>query len=526
MTTTSRQRYTLAIVCVAVFMLLIDTTVVSVSLPSISRALKPSFAELQWVIDAYATALAVVLLTAGAVSDFVGRRRVFALGLALFTATSLLCAQAWTPLALDFGRAAQGVGGAMMLATSLALIAQEFPPGQRKGALAVWGATSTLALALGPLLGGALTSAFGWRSVFLVNVPIGVALLLLTLTCLVDRPGPPRSLDLAGLALFSVGLLGLLLAITRGNDDGWGSVRILTLLGAGAALLAVFVVVESRRDAPMLDLSLFRKPTFVGAAVAALATMAALGSLIFYITTWFQTILGYSPIQAGLRGSVTSGAAFAAALVASRACKRVPLRYPLSAGLVLIAAGDVVMHRVGPTSGWTALLPGMILAGAGLGLTAAPLAESFVGVVPPWKSGMASGTGSTFRQIGLAAGIAASGAVFQAAVSRGVTGSLAGSSLAGRAHGIASAIVAGQAKRAEASAPAAQRPLVHHAAQVGFAAGLSEIFLIAAAVAAAGSLLAFALVRAADLVAMPVGRPPEARPVPAAAPAAVASEGG
>ena len=501
----SRKKWTLGVVCVGVFMLLIDTSIVSVALPSISRDLSPSFTALQWVIDAYALMLAVALLTAGAISDIVGRRRVFAIGLVSFTAMSLLCAFAWSPLALDVGRGLQGLAGAMMLATSLALVAQEFPPAERPGALAIWGATSTLALAVGPLAGGSLTSAFGWRAVFLINVPIGIVLMFFTFTRLVNLPGPPAKVDVIGLVLFSSGLFMLVLAITRGNADGWTSPTIVGLLIGGVVLLTAFVVAESRIASPMLDLSLFRKPTFDGAAIAAFCTMMALGALIFYMTTWFQTILDYSPIQAGLRGSVTSGAALVAALFGGRMLKTVPARYPLAAGLMLIAIGDLVMHGVTTSSGWTALLPGMILAGAGLGLTSAPLAQSAVGVVPPWRSGMASGINSTFRQVGLAVGLATLGAIFQHTVNVQVKLAVAGTSVASSSGKLANEIVSGDAQSAVASASAGSRQIVEHAAQVSFASGLADIFLVAAFVAVIGSVAAAVLIRKKDLFVMPAG---------------------
>src|SRR3954471_7862842 len=251
----ARQRWTLVCVCVATFMLLLDITVVNVALPSIQRSLHGSFTDLQWVVDAYSLALATLLLTAGSLADLLGRRRVFVLGLALFSAASFLCGLATTPLFLNLARGLQGVGGAMMFATSLALLAQEFSGKERAAAFGIWGATIGGAVAIGPLVGGALTSACGWEWIFFVNVPIGIVAIFAAQRFIHESRDPDAGrIDWLGLITFSTSLFCLVLALIRGNDEGWGSTQIVALLVVAVVTMASFLIIESRQERPMLDL--------------------------------------------------------------------------------------------------------------------------------------------------------------------------------------------------------------------------------------------------------------------------------
>src|SRR5881275_877064 len=267
-----RKWWTLIAVCVATFMLLLDITIVNVALPAIQRNTGASFDELQWVIDAYALALAGLLLAAGSLADRLGRRSSFAAGLGLFSLASLLCGLSGDATLLDFARGLQGVGGAAMFACSLALLAQEFQGRERGTAFGVWGATIGGAVAIGPLVGGALTEGFGWEWIFFVNVPIGIATIAVTQMKVRETKDPTASgVDWLGTALFSGALIALVFALIRGNAEGWGSALILGLLVASVVLMVLFVVAELRRDDPMFDLTLFRKPTFAGASVVAFA---------------------------------------------------------------------------------------------------------------------------------------------------------------------------------------------------------------------------------------------------------------
>ncbi len=297
-----RKWWTLLAVCVATFMLLLDVTIVNVALPAIERSLKASFSDLQWVIDAYALTLAALLLTGGSLSDLLGRRRVFVIGIAIFTFASLLCGLAGSPTVLNLSRGLQGIGGAFMFSTALALLAAAFPPRERGTAIGIWGATTGASVAVGPLVGGLLTDGIGWEAIFFVNVPIGIATIALALAKVEESRDPHAgSLDWPGLLTFSGALFLLIFGLIRGNDEGWGSALIVALLAGAAVLLVVFVVVERRRRQPMLELSLFRKPAFNGASIAAFALSASMFAMFLYLTLYVQNILGYSPLESGLR---------------------------------------------------------------------------------------------------------------------------------------------------------------------------------------------------------------------------------
>jgi EmrB/QacA subfamily drug resistance transporter len=499
-----RQRWTLVCVCVATFMLLLDITVVNVALPSIQRSLHGSFTDLQWVVDAYSLMLATLLLTAGSLADLLGRRRIFVIGLGLFAAASFLCGLATTPLFLNLARGAQGVGGAIMFATSLALLAQEFHGKERGVAFGIWGATIGGAVAIGPLVGGALTSGFGWEWIFFVNVPIGIAAIVATLRFVHESSDPEgRRIDWLGLVTFSGSLFCLVFALIRGNDEGWSSGIIVSLLVASAVLMAGFVLVEARQESPMFDLTLFRKPAFVGVSAAAFALSASMFAMFLYLTLYLQGVLEYSPFQAGLRFLPISLISFFVAPVAGRLSARVPLRVLLGMGLILVGGGLLLMSGLSGSSGWTHLIAGFIIAGAGVGMANPSLATIAVGVVAPARSGMASGINNTFRQAGIATGIAGLGAIFQSQVQSRLIDALAGTPAAGRSHAIAHAVSSGQASQVVDSAPAASRAVIAHASESAFVGALNDILVVAAVVALVGAVLAAALVRQEDFVAQP-----------------------
>jgi EmrB/QacA subfamily drug resistance transporter len=474
-----RKWWTLIAVSVAIFMLLLDITVVNVALPSIQRSLHSSFQDLQWVVDAYSLTLAAFLLTGGALADLFGRRLLFTIGLVVFTASSAVCGLSSTPLMLNLARGAQGVGGALMFATSLALIAHAFHGRERGTAFGVFGAVTGIAVAVGPLIGGVITSAIGWEWIFFVNVPIGIAAVALTLSRVQESRDPhAHGVDWIGLVTFSGALFLLVFALVRGNDAGWGSTEIVAMLSGAGALLALFFLAELRQSRPMLDLSLFRRPAFAGASAAAFTLSASAFAIFLYLTLYIQQVLHYSPLQAGLRFLPTTLLMFAVAPFAGRLSTRVPIRLLLGVGLLFVSGGLYAMTAVTATSSWTALIPGFVLQGIGVGLVNPALASAAIGVVPHNRSGMASGANSTFRQVGIATGIAALGAVFQ--------------------HDILSGLA------------------LHHSHRVAFVDALDTIFTISAAVALIGAVLAFALVRSKDFVASyaPATQPPE--PAPAA----------
>jgi EmrB/QacA subfamily drug resistance transporter len=497
--------WTLVAVCVATFMLLLDITVVNVALPYIERDLGASFEDLQWVIDAYALTLAAFLLTAGSIADGLGRRRVFVAGLAVFTVASALCGLAGTPQLLNLARALQGVGGGMMFATALALLASAYHGRDRGTAIGLWGATTGAAVAIGPLVGGVLVEVSGWEAIFFVNVPIGLAAIALTLARVQESRDPTGGrVDWAGTVTFTAALFLAVFGLIRGNAEDWGA-PIIARLAAAVLLLIVFVAIERRSAHPILDLTLFRKPSFCGASIAAFVLSAAMFAMFLYLTLYVQNILGYSALEAGLRFMPITLMAFAVAPVSGKLAERVGVRWFLTGGLILVGVGLLLMRDVAPGDDWTALLPGFLVAGAGIGMTNPALATAAIGVVEPRRSGMASGINSTFRQVGIATGIAAWGAIFQHVVASRFL-EIAGSS---PVPGDAADFVAfGGAARAG--------PEIARLGEDAFVHGLDEILLLAAIVAIAGAALSAILVRRADFVTAPEpagGR----RPAPAEA---------
>jgi EmrB/QacA subfamily drug resistance transporter len=408
-----RKWWTLLAVCIGTFMLLLDVTIVNTALPYIERSLGASFTDLQWVIDAYALSLAAGLLTGGSLADLFGRRLVFVIGLVVFTAASLACGLAGSPLALNLARAVQGAGGALMFATALALLADAFRGADRGTAFGLWGATTGAAVAVGPLIGGALTEGLGWEYIFFVNIPIGIGAVALTLLRVDESRNPAGGrVDWGGLVTFSAGLFCLVFALIRGNAEGWSSGLIVGLLVAAVALLVAFALVELRSPHPMLDLALFRKPAFDGASIAAFSLSAAMFAMFLYLTLYVQNALGYSALEAGLRFLPVTLLSFLVAPVSGKLAERFGVRWFISGGLALVGLGLLLMRQIEPGDDWTAMLAGFMVAGGGIGAVNPALATAAIGVVEPQRSGMASGINSTFRQVGIATGTAALGAIF------------------------------------------------------------------------------------------------------------------
>jgi EmrB/QacA subfamily drug resistance transporter len=502
-----RKWWTLIAVCTATFMLLLDITVVNVALPDIQRSLHASFSDLQWVVDAYSLTLAAFLLTAGVMGDMFGRREVFAIGLGIFSVASLVCGLATSSTMLNFSRAVQGVGGAVMFATSVALIASAFHGRDRGTAFGIYGAVLGGAVAVGPLIGGAITSGIGWRWIFFVNVPIGVVAVFITLAKVQESKDPnTRRVDWIGFISFSVSLFFLVLALVRGNSDGWGSTLIIGLFVGAAVLMTVFLVAEWRQKDPMLDLGLFRRPAMVGVSATAFTLSASIFAMFLYLTLYIQDDLGYGPLAAGIRFLPITVMAFVVAPVAGKLTVRMQSRYLLSVGLLLVTGGLLLMATTHPDSGWTQLLPGYIVAGAGIGMVNPVLASASIAVVPFQRSGMASGANSTFRQVGIATGIAGLGAVFASQIQHKTQAALNTTAVGHQvaAHGGAplnQALQAGavrQAAQALGEGPA--RSALLAAYRTAFSGTLDELLVIGSVVAFAGSVAAFVLVRQKDFV--------------------------
>jgi EmrB/QacA subfamily drug resistance transporter len=412
---------TLAVVCLATAMLMLDVAVVNTALPKIASDLGSNLTGIQWIIDAYTLALAAVVLTAGSIADRVGRRRIFTTGMALFTATSLACALASDIAMLDTARALQGIGAAMMFASSLAILVDAFPtdPGRAK-AFAAYGATIGASFAVGPLVGGVLTSGLSWRAVFYINVPLGIAAIAASYKWLREsRDSSPRAIDRIGQATLTGGLFLIVLALLRGNQEGWGSTRIVAELVGAVGLLALFLVTESRVQQPMLPLHLFRRPDFSGAQIAAFAVSASFFALFLYITLYLQEVLRLSPIQAGLVMLPGTFLLFAVAGATAQLPRRIRPGLLVVVGLALVAGGLALMTVAGAHSSWTALLPGELVVCFGTGLLNPALAAVAMGSVPERQSGLAAGVNDAFRQTGIAVGVAAFGALVPAAAAMG-----------------------------------------------------------------------------------------------------------
>jgi EmrB/QacA subfamily drug resistance transporter len=499
--------WTLTIVCIGIFMLLLDITIVNIALPDLVKSLHASFTDLEWVIDAYAISLAALLLIAGSLGDLAGARKVFMVGLAVFCVSSLMCGISQTPGFLIAFRAVQGIGGAAMFATSLALLAHEFRGRDRGIALSAWGATAGAAVAVGPLIGGALTTGISWRWIFLINVPIGVVAFFAAMfrVCEVPsrpgvRPDWPGFVTLAGAML--AGVYGLI----RGNQDGWASPGILAAFCACAVLLAAFLLIEHvKRDRqPMLELSLFRNPALTGACLAALTISATIFSVLLYLTLYLQDVLRFSAFGTGLRFLPLTVPIILVAPLAGRLSAFVPQRFLIGGGLALIAVGLALMTMVSATSGWTVLISGMIVSGVGSGMVNPPLASAAVGTVSREKAGVGSGINNTFRQVGIAIGIAGLGAIFSSTVTSAFASSIASKApgLARSASRITSSVTSGSAYGgAHARGPVAHA--VAFALQSAFVTGLDRICWIAAIVAACGAVLSAVLLRTRSISSAP-----------------------
>ncbi len=493
-----RKWWTLLAVCTGSFMLLLDVTIVIVAQPAIQSGLNASFSDVQWVLDSYALTLASLLLTSGVLADRYGRKRLFQIGLVIFTLGSLLCGVAQDPLMLILSRSGQGVGGAIMFATSLALLGNSFRGKDRGVAFGVWGGITGIATALGPVLGGVITTNWSWRGIFLVNVPIGVLAVALTAWRVEESKSPhPTPPDWAGFVLLTTGLVSLVYGLIRAGENSWSDPGVSICLAVAAVALAAFVVAEKRIAHPMFDLSLLRVPTFAGASIAAFAMNGSLYAVLLYLVIYLQDIQGFSAQDAGLRLAIISGAQFVTATIAGRFSEFVPARWLIGPGLLLVGIGLIIMAGLTGGSDWTHLIPGFIVSGLGGGMVNPPLASTAIGVVPPQKAGMASGVNATFRQIGIAAGIAALGSIFTSAMEHNLAYA---SPVASSAPRIVTMVRQGQVGQLIGSLPPARRGEVAAAIRASFAAGLNDLLYVTAAVALIGGVCALLLIRTKDFV--------------------------
>jgi EmrB/QacA subfamily drug resistance transporter len=483
----------LAAICGAMLMLLMDITIVQVALPAIHRAFHSTFTDLQWVISAYALTLSSLILTCGSLADRWGRKRMFMGGLAMFTTASLLCGLATGTVFLNLARAVQGVGGAAMFATSLALVGQEFQGADRAKALGIWGAAVGGGVAIGPLVGGTITSGIGWRWIFFVNVPVGVVTVVMAARYLVNKKDPDvRSLDLGGLVTFFGALFLLNFGLLRGTDKGWANPLILGCFAGAALVFVLFLAVELRQRRPMFEMSLFRNPGFLGVSIGTFAIGTGMFSLFVFITLYLQNGLGYSPLASGLRLAPLTVPIFVVPLLVRRVVQKLPPGSVLGGGLVVVAVGIALMHQVSASSTWEALLPGMLVAGVGIGVANPAIGSIALGVVNPARSGMASGISNTMRLCGVATGIAALGAIFQARVASDVHHILPGAPA-----GLAGAVASGgrAATRAALAHAGAGGPSAVSVVGRAYSDGMDALFVVGAVVLAAGAAIALLTVR-------------------------------
>jgi EmrB/QacA subfamily drug resistance transporter len=479
-----RKWWPLAAVCAGAFMLLVDVTIVNVALPDMARQLHTTFSDLQWVIDLYALALGALVLTVGSIADRLGRRRVYLAGLVLFAVSSLACGVAPNVTVLIAARGVQGVGAAAMFATTMALISNTYAGRDRGVAFGIWGAVNGGAAAVGPIIGGLLTASVSWRLIFLVNLPVSVIAVALTVRWVAESRDPhPQRTDLPGMVSFTIAAAALTYALIRGQ---WASGETIALIVAAALALAVFAAAERRSAAPMLDLGLLRNPVFTAMLLAGGLLSAAAWAGLTYESLWLQSVIGLSPIKAGLVMLPCAAAAFVVSGQVGRVLHRTSPRWMVGGGLLVIAAGALAQAVVRQNSAWPVVIPGLVLVGVGAGLAIASLTSAAMAAVPWQRAGMAGGALSASRQLGYAFGIALLGEVFRAGLAGPIPAGPAGA-------GLSSALSGGQAQAVLARTPALA-PLVHHA----FAAGLDLAFLVAAGtgLVAAGAVFVLARPRA------------------------------
>jgi EmrB/QacA subfamily drug resistance transporter len=485
---------TLGACCFGLFMVMLDNTIVNVALPSIQRDLGSSMAGLQLVVDAYVLVFASLLLTAGSLGDRFGRRRVFRAGLVVFTASSALCGLAPSLPALVGGRALQAAGAAALLPSTLAILTAAFPdPRERVQAIGLWSGVSAMALAAGPVLGGLLTDALGWRWVFYVNVPVGVAAFLVAGRVIAESRNPAASrLDLPGLVLGGVGLGAVTFALIDGNQRGWGAPEIVALLVLGAAALAAFLLVEARQRQPMLALHVFGDPVFSGANAVALLVGFALLGFVFFNTLYFQAVQGWSPLQAGLRSLPNTLAVVVTAPLAGRLASRYGYRVPVVAGLLLGAAALLLLAGIQVGTPYAMLWWKLAMLGAGFGLAITPSVAAAVAAMPGAQAGVASAVTNTSRQVGGALGVAVLGAVAGARFAAVLPGRLAAAGLPGplRERIEAAAEAVGTTPATDAGAAAAREAVAG-----AFVSGIHVAYLVAGLALAGGALLALVLLR-------------------------------
>ncbi len=485
---------TLLAMCFALFMAMLDNTVVNVALPKIQESLGSGVSGLQWIVDAYVLMFASLLLTGGTLGDIYGRKRLFLGGLTVFTVASFLCGIAPNLLFLILARGLQGVGAAALMPGTLSILTTTFPdPRERAQAIGIWAGVSGLALALGPIVGGLLVDTLGWQSVFFLNVPIGILAFFVVVRVVAESKHPEgRSVDLPG-QILAIGWLGALTyALIEGNTKGWTSPLILTLLFGAAAGLIAFLLVERSSKSPMLQLSFFRNRTFTAAnTVAAMISFGMFG-MFFFLSLFMQEILGYSAVGAGIRFLPTTACIIVTAPLAGRLAGRVGSRVPMTIGLALCGTAMLILHGITPTSTYGDFWWALPLMGIGMGLTMTPMTAAVMGTVPMQRAGMASATTNTSREVGGVFGIALLGAILTAKMKVALTASLVALDIA---PALREKLVFAATHGGSSTTGAPQNPVITAAFHGAFVAGMRSALLVSAIALYVGSVLAFAFIR-------------------------------
>jgi len=410
---TNRRWWTLGAMCFALFMIMLDNTVVNVALPSIQRDLGVSTSNLEWTVNAYTLTFAVLLVTGGRLGDIFGRRRWFLIGVVIFGASSLFIVFSQTASWLVIGRAAQGVGAAFMMPATLSIITNAFPPQERGKAIGTWAGVSAMALAIGPVVGGFLVENVSWQSIFLINVPIAVIAVGVTLWATKESRDETaaRKVDVAGVLALSAGLGALVLGLVEGNSWGWGSPQIIALFVVAVAGLVGFVLIEQRVQAPMLDFAYFRSRSFLGANIVAFIVSFAMLAMFFFIALYMQNVRGYSPLEAGVRFLPSTVVIIFMGPIAGRLADKVGPRPLMSLGLVIVSASLFIQSFLAPDTSYAYLALGFALMGTGMGLVMSPMSTAAMNAVDHTKAGAASGVLSMSRMVGGTFGVAVMGAL-------------------------------------------------------------------------------------------------------------------
>ncbi len=504
--------WTLGAMCFALFMLMLDNTVVNIALPSIQHDLHASLSSLLWTVNAYTLTFAVLLVTGGRLGDIFGRRKMFLFGVVVFGLASLAIGFAPNDTVLVTFRAVQGIGAAFMMPATLSIITQAFPPHQRGTAIGTWAGVSALALAIGPVVGGFLTEAVSWRAIFFINPPIAVIAIAVTLFAAHDSRDETvgRTIDFAGIGAITVGLTALVLGLIESNTWHWGSARVIGLLALAAAGLAAFVVIERRVRAPMVDFAFFRSRTSAGANLVGFLVTFGMFAQFFFITLYLQNVLHYSALQTGLRFLPATVVIIIMGPLAGRLTDRVGPRPLMTLGLLIVAGAMLLQSGISVHSGYGLLLPGFILMGFGVGLVMSPMSTAAMNAVDRTKSGAASGVLSMSRMVGGSVGLAAMGALVTTIGTSKINSALPHLPSSVRAH-IVSALGSG----GSSSGAHHVAPQVTHAVNGAFISALGTGLEIGAITMVVGALIAWVLIERA---------PAKAEPEPVAEPQSLARE--